>query len=192
MTTVLKNKSHSDKATSRESTRQLLSVIASTWPLRVALIGLGLLLAAIGYIGIFLPGIPTVVPLFGSAVLLTKSCPALERRLLRNRLVASSQQRMVAAAYKSPLRFRAYAIASMWASILLSCCLLHYTTERSNVLVAALLALGLLGTISIIVFRLVLPTDCFSPSSSCTPLGSQRFPLSIETTFASFSESLEP
>ena len=49
---------------------------------------LGVVFVAIAAVGVFLPLIPTVGPLILASVFLTKASPALERRLVRNRLFA--------------------------------------------------------------------------------------------------------
>ncbi|HHN77822.1 MAG TPA: DUF454 domain-containing protein, partial [Phycisphaerales bacterium] len=55
-------------------------------PVRLWLAGMGVLSVGIGAVGVFVPGLPTTIFLIIASWCFARSCPWLERRLIRNRL----------------------------------------------------------------------------------------------------------
>lgn len=108
----------------------------------------GIAMVALAAVGVFLPGIPTVGPLLLASFMFTKSSPRLEQRLIRNRFFAKylpyldGTQQMSAKA-------KLATIATMWASILISCLLLHFGAKSSPWLVPVVVGAGFVGTVFI-------------------------------------------
>lgn len=108
----------------------------------------GLLMVAIGIIGVYLPGIPTTGPLLLASFLFTRSNPRLQRWLMQNRFAAKhlgwldGSQRMTN-------RLRGWAIACMWTSITVSSCLFAFSAWGRLVLIPCCIAAGMIGTLCI-------------------------------------------
>ncbi len=117
---------------------------------RVLLALLGVFFVAVAAIGVFMPGIPTVGPLLLASVLLTKSNPALEARLVRNKFFAKYLHYLDGTRELSP-RAKATSILMMWISIGISYGLLSLANSRPWML-ALLVIAGLIGTVFIIRF----------------------------------------
>ncbi len=112
---------------------------------RVVFAGVGILFVVIAAIGVFLPGIPTLGPLLVASFLLTKSCPALEHRLVRNRFF-SPYLRIMNGTDCFPLKARLLSIAIMWTSILFSCLVLYRLEPVRTWAIPTVLIAGLVGT----------------------------------------------
>lgn len=67
-------------------------------------------------LGVFVPGLPTTVFLISAVWCFTKSCPYLERLLVRNRLFAPFL-RYVDRTEVIPVRTKAWAIVMMWTFV---------------------------------------------------------------------------
>lgn len=119
---------------------------------RALCVGLGVFFVAIGFVGAFLPGIPTTGPLIAASFLLAKGSPRLRRRLLASR-VFSKYAPYLDSSRAIPLRARICAMACMWTSILASCFLMMQSGQFALPAVAAIVAMGLLGTPVILLFR---------------------------------------
>jgi uncharacterized membrane protein YbaN (DUF454 family) len=115
---------------------------------RMLMAGLGIFFVAIAAVGVFLPGIPTVGPLLLASVFLTKSSPALERRLIRNRFFASYLHYLDGSKELSPQAKRA-SIGLMWLSISISYSVLYFTGKGPIWLLVILVVAGLVGTVFI-------------------------------------------
>lgn len=113
---------------------------------------LGLMLVAIGFVGIFLPGVPTTGPLLGASFLLAKSHPGLERKLLSSRIFRRYTQ-FLDGSREIPLRARVAGLLSMWTSITISCSCLALTGRVAAPALAVIIALGLIGTPFILWYR---------------------------------------
>ena len=116
------------------------------------LVATGIVFVGLGAIGAFLPGIPTVGPLLVASFCFSKSCPWLERRLIRNRFFARFHS-YLDGDEKMTLRTRLATIATMWASIGISLLFLYAASQASVVLVAIIVVAGLIGTWFIARFR---------------------------------------
>ena len=115
---------------------------------RISFAALGILFVAIAAVGVFLPGIPTVLPLILASLFLTKSSPKLEQRLVRNKFFAAYLHYLDGNKELSP-KAKITATAMMWASILVSCTVLYWAGRTPNWLIGLLIVAGLAGTIFI-------------------------------------------
>ena len=88
--------------------------MARTRLTRWLLAGLGVGFVALGAVGAVVPGLPTTVFVLIAAWCFAKSCPMLERALLRNRLFAPAM-RWVDRSEPMPARVKGRAVAAMWA-----------------------------------------------------------------------------
>ena len=117
-------------------------------PRRWAFAGLGLASVGLGWIGVFVPGLPTTIFLIIASYCFTRSCPWLEDRLLRIPLFApymkvlDEGRGMSRAAAKS-------ALVSMWSCVSVSLSVL-YLAGRLTPLVAAIIALAAVAGTSMI------------------------------------------
>ncbi len=116
---------------------------------RPVLAGIGTLFVGIAAVGVVLPGIPTVGPLIIASVLLTKSSPALEKRLVRNWFFARYLPYLDGSRVM-PIRTKVAAIAMMWSSIAASSVLIYISGDRQAVLLGLLALAGIVGTAFII------------------------------------------
>ncbi len=119
---------------------------------RYLLVVIGVSFVGLGAIGAILPGIPTVGPLLVASFCFSKSCPWLEKRLIRNRFFARFHSYLDGDAVMS-LRTRLVTMATMWASIGLSLSGLYAAGQASIPLVVILAVAGLIGTWVIARFR---------------------------------------
>ena len=117
---------------------------------RFVLALLGVIFVVIAAVGVFLPGIPTVGPLLLGSVLLTKSNPALEAKLVRNKFFARYLPYLDGTDELS-WQAKLTSIGLMWISIAISYIALSLANSN-NWLLVALIAAGLVGTVFIIRF----------------------------------------
>lgn len=118
---------------------------------RYVLAAFGVLFVGIGAVGVFLPGIPTVGPLLLASFLFTKSFPALEQRLIRNKFFAKFLPYLDGSNEMS-LRAKLVTIAIMWASISLSMVIFWSSNRAPLWLIGTLIIAGLVGTLFILRF----------------------------------------
>lgn len=90
---------------------------------RILLATLGVLNVAVAAVGAVVPGIPTLGPLLFGSLLLAKSNPALEKRLVRNRFFARYLPYIDGQKEMTP-RAKWTAACMMWISIGISCLML--------------------------------------------------------------------
>jgi len=83
---------------------------------RCVLAGTGVLLVAIGAVGVITPGLPTTIFLIGACACFTRSSPALEKRLVRHRFFAPFHRYLEPGA-RMPLRAVIITLAMMWTAI---------------------------------------------------------------------------
>ncbi|MEQ1903603.1 MAG: YbaN family protein [Pirellulaceae bacterium] len=114
-------------------------------PRRLTFAVLGLAFVALGAVGVFLPGIPTVGPLLLASFFFTKSFPQLEQRLIRNRFF-KPYLKFVDGDVPMPLKAKLISMVLMWASILASCSFLCSRTDANYWLPGIIVALGFVGT----------------------------------------------
>lgn len=125
-------------------------VIKARSPIRRAVYAvLGVLFVGIAAAGVVLPGIPTAGPLIVASIFLTKSSPALERKLIRNQFFARYLHYLDGTTEMTP-RAKRTSIALMWLSIAISCSLLYLSGQSPWWLLALITLAGIVGTIFII------------------------------------------
>lgn len=120
-------------------------------PRRLALASIGVASVGVGALGVFVPGLPTTVFLIIGSWCFARSCPWLEKRLIRNRFFSPFLRALDPGAVM-PLRARVIAICSMWLAILVSLAML-WRSESFAWSGGAIAGAGLLGTICIVRFR---------------------------------------
>ncbi len=117
-------------------------------PKRLILLIAGLFFVFLGAIGVLLPGIPTAGPLMLASICLTKSCPWLEKKLVRSRFFAPFHK-YLDRTEPMPLRAKIIAISIMWISILASSAILLTSGSVSTWIVALIVLAGVIGTVVI-------------------------------------------
>lgn len=120
---------------------------------RIVYLTLGLLFLGVAAVGVVTPGIPTTGPLLLASFLLTKSCPALEKRLIRNRFFGRYLM-YLDGSQAIPPQTRRNAIVAMWGSISLSCLVSIIFMGKGSMFAACLLLAGVVGHFCILRFRL--------------------------------------
>ena len=111
----------------------------------------GLICVGLGVVGAFVPGLPTTVFVLSGSYLLARSSPALEQRLRASRRL-SPYLKYADPGVPMPRRAKVAALASMWTSISLSTIALRLSHVSELVMAAVLLA-GVVGTVAIVLFR---------------------------------------
>jgi len=84
---------------------------------------LGVISVGVGFIGVFVPGLPTTIFLILASYLFTRSCPWLEEKLVRAPIF-KPYLRYVDGERAMPLRARIVTIAMIWTATTASCVLL--------------------------------------------------------------------
>ncbi len=119
---------------------------------RYLLASLGIFFVGVGWVGTFVPGLPTVGFLLLASYCFTRSCPWLEQRLIRNRFFARFLH-YIDGDCEMPLRARFAAIGMMWASIGTSVFVLCRFRGGPFWLAGLIVGLGIVGTFCIWQFR---------------------------------------
>lgn len=112
-------------------------------PRRWAFAGIGLASAGLGWIGVFVPGLPTTIFLIIASYCFTRSCPWLEDRLLRIPLFAPYMKVLDEGRGMSKAAVVS-ALTSMWSCVGVSLGVLYLSGGLSQV-VAAAIVLGAIG-----------------------------------------------
>jgi uncharacterized membrane protein YbaN (DUF454 family) len=107
---------------------------------------LGMILVALGVIGVFLPGLPTTEFLLAASYLFARSSPALQDWLDRNRWLGPPLRR-VRETRGMPRRSKALALAWMWTGLGISVPALASVGLAAQM---AALAFGVAGTATIL------------------------------------------
>lgn len=121
-------------------------------PRRLLLAVLGVMSVGLAVAGVFVPGLPTTIFLIIGSALLTKSCPYLEERLIRNRLF-KPYLRYVYGNEPMPTHARVAAMSMMWIAVLTSLALLGWRGQLPVWLAVVLLAAAGAGTWCIATWR---------------------------------------
>jgi len=111
---------------------------------RWLLAGVGVGFVGIGAVGVVVPGLPTTIFLIIASACFARSCPALERRLIRNRFFRPFHQYMEPGA-RMPARAKAISMAMMWTAIVISSTMI-LLGDGSPIIVAIIVAAGFVGT----------------------------------------------
>ena len=106
---------------------------------------IGILCVAIGALGVILPGLPTTIFLLAACYLFTRSCPALERVLVRNRFFAAFH-RYLDGSVEMPMRAKVITLIIMWSFISVSTFTLWNNDNLSKLIPVAVPLAGLIGT----------------------------------------------
>lgn len=126
--------------------------IVARSPRRLLLAVLGVISVGLAVAGVFVPGLPTTIFLIIGSYLLTKSCPYLEERLIRNRLF-KPYLRYVYGNEPMPTHARVAALAMMWIAVSTSLALLAWRHQLPAWLAVVLLAAAGVGTWFIATWR---------------------------------------
>ena len=111
---------------------------------RAVLAGFGVFFVALGGVGVVVPGLPTTIFLILAGYCFTRSIPALEDRLIRNKWFAP-YLRYVDGEEEMPIGARIRALFVMWISIVASCIFLLYRSVHPAVPISVVAA-GAVGT----------------------------------------------
>ena len=114
---------------------------------------LGLLSVALGFIGVFVPGLPTTVFLILASYFFTRSCPWLEEKLVRARIFRP-YLKYLDGERAMPLRARVATIAMIWAAVGSSFLLMGAKGALSGWFVGLVGGAALVGSVVVaVVFR---------------------------------------
>ncbi len=120
-------------------------------PRRWAFAGLGLASVGMGWLGVFVPGLPTTIFLIIASYCFTRSCPWLEERLLRIPLFAPYMKVLDEGRGMSRQAARS-ALLSMWSCVSLSLGVLYLGGRLSLVVGAVIVVSALAGTVMILMY----------------------------------------
>ncbi len=129
--------------------RQAVSWIRD--PRRWAFAGLGLASVALGWLGVFVPGLPTTIFLIIASYCFARSCPWLEERLLRIPLFAPYMKVLDDGRGMSRQAARS-ALLSMWSCVSLSLGVLYLTGRLSAAVAAVIVVAAMVGTATILLY----------------------------------------
>lgn len=111
------------------------------------LVGVGLVSVALGAVGVIVPGLPTTVFLIIASWCFVRSCPVLERVLIRNRFFGPFVRYLVPGAVM-PTKARIIATTMLWCAVAVSGWLL-IDRGVSPVWIALMLVSAVVGTVAI-------------------------------------------
>lgn len=127
-------------------------------PRRWAFAGLGVASVGLGWLGVFVPGMPTTIFLIIASYCFARSCPWLEDRLLRVPIFAPYMKAIDAGGGMSRQAARR-ALVSMWTSVSLSLAVLYAAGRLRPWVAAAIVVAALAGTGSILYYARRPPAD---------------------------------
>jgi len=116
---------------------------------RWLLVAAGVSLVGIGAVGVFVPGLPTVIFLLGASWCFARSCPWLEDRLIRIPLFKPFLIYLDNGA-RMPRKVMIWTLVIMWSAIAVSSGVIGTGEDPRPVLAAIILAAGLVGSFFII------------------------------------------
>lgn len=108
----------------------------------------GVACVGVAAVGAFLPGIPTLGPLLLGSLLLVRSHPALEKRLVRNRFFAPYLP-YIDGEKELSTKAKLAAGCMMWTSISISTLVMAYFTSAPKFVLYLMPASGLIGSFAI-------------------------------------------
>jgi uncharacterized membrane protein YbaN (DUF454 family) len=117
-------------------------------PRRLAFAAAGLACVGLGWIGVFVPGLPTTIFLIVASYCFARSCPWLEDRLLRVPVFAPYMRALDAGGGLSPKAARR-AWASLWTSLSISLGVLWIAGRLPSWLAAVMIGAGCVGSAAI-------------------------------------------
>ena len=104
----------------------------------------GIVCVGLGALGAMLPGLPTTVFLIIASFLFARSCPTLERVLIRNRLFAPFLG-YVDGTQPIPRRSRIIALCAMWISVTISVMILARGDHAPDWVLVTIVAAACIG-----------------------------------------------
>lgn len=120
-------------------------------PRRWAFAGLGLASVGFGWIGVFVPGMPTTIFLIVASYCFTRSCPWLEDRLLRIPVFAP-YMKVLDEGRGMSRKAAVSALTSMWSCVAVSLAILWISGRLSNLIAAAVVLAAVAGTGMILLY----------------------------------------
>jgi len=138
---------------------------------RAAYACLGWCCVALGFAGVFLPGLPTTVFVIAASYLFARSSPRFEGWLRTNRFFGPRLQRYQDYGGGMPRPAKVAALASMWTSISLSSIALARISTAGLIITVAL---GAIGTVSILFWVRTAPALGPSPQSLADGFGAEK------------------
>ncbi len=120
-------------------------------PRRWAFAGLGVASVGLGWLGVFVPGLPTTIFLIIASYCFTRSCPWLEDRLLRIPLFAPYMKVLDEGRGMSRAAARS-ALLSMWSCVSLSLTVLYLAARLTPVIAAIVVLAAVAGTAMILLY----------------------------------------
>ena len=113
---------------------------------------LGIVSVALGFIGVFVPGLPTTVFLILASYLFTRSCPWLEEKLVRAPIFRPYLRYVDGE--PMPLRARVSTIAIIWVAVGTSCAIMASRGALTPLFAAIVGAAAIVGSVTVAsVFR---------------------------------------
>jgi uncharacterized membrane protein YbaN (DUF454 family) len=120
-------------------------------PRRWAFAGIGLASAGMGWLGVFVPGLPTTIFLIIASYCFTRSCPWLENRLLRIPIFAP-YMKVLDEGRGMSRKAAINALTSMWSCVGVSLGILYVSGRLSMVIGAAVVLAAVGGTGMILLY----------------------------------------
>ncbi len=120
-------------------------------PRRWAFAGIGVASVGLGWLGVFVPGLPTTIFLIIASYCFARSCPWLEDRLLRIPLFAP-YMKVLDAGRGMSRKAVVSALVSMWSMVSLSCTILFVAGRLTMPIAAVIVLMAVAGTIMILVY----------------------------------------
>jgi uncharacterized protein len=120
-------------------------------PRRWAFAGIGLASVGLGWIGVFVPGMPTTIFLIIASYFFTRSCPWLEDRLLRVPLFAP-YMKVLDEGRGMSRKAAVSALTSMWGCVGLSLSVLFAAGRLSSLVAGAVVLAAVAGTGMILLY----------------------------------------
>lgn len=120
-------------------------------PRRLAFAGIGVASVGLGWLGVFVPGLPTTIFLIIASYCFTRSCPWLEQRLLRIPLFAP-YMKMLDEGRGMSKKAATSALLSMWSCVSVSLGVLYLAGRLGPVVATAIVLSALAGTGMILLY----------------------------------------
>jgi uncharacterized protein len=120
-------------------------------PRRWAFAGAGIAAVGLGWLGVFVPGLPTTIFLIIASYCFARSCPWLEERLLRIPLFAPYMKVLDEGRGMSK-KAAASALVSMWACVAISLTVLYLAGGLRPWVAGLIVGLAAIGTGSVLLF----------------------------------------
>jgi len=132
--------------------------------IRLLLAGLAVLCFVLGWVGLWVPGLPTTVFWIAAAYLATKSCPVVQRWVYARGRVGRSV-RMVVEERALTARGKRRALVGMSLGLGLSVAVLYLAGDPAPLLIAAILVAGAAGAACILFGLRTYPAEapCSAP-----------------------------